>query len=509
MIVQRKTKRINLSKNKTIIFIVILFLVFSILCLLLARSFNIKSLFGDDLTLYIEFKNQNFFEYVFKPTSIYFRPLFYFVSYIVFSICQINHIAITYICAVFHIITTIILFIVLLKISKKTLLSFVLSLIFMFSRYSFYNITMIHGIMESICYILIIYFFYNIYIYLYSKNDGYRRIIIINVLMLLTMMTHERFFVLIFPLIGAILFKYFNKKKSLFINLLISVLIFLFFVILKVAILKKPFIVNTNVGEKFSFDFLKSLKQLCISIADICGLPLLENYVVGIQFNNLNIIVKILCCLIFILNVLLLLFILYKVIKFIYENKRMNVEASLFFVILIFIGVEVASMMFPSVVLPRFLYPPFFAVLFLVNIGFGKFQLFNFKKENNIFKAKVYCYFTFSLIAIVNVCFIFCISPNFIIIDDNIWAENYRNNIVLKYENEIKNKKIVMFLENEKNKNKINDYLYQFTNSRDIDFKDFNTKEEYMDTITKEVYEKEIIFSVSLTDNINRLTKQF
>ncbi|OYO59718.1 hypothetical protein CG709_17860 [Lachnotalea glycerini] len=109
----------------------------------------IKSLCNDDLFLWNEYMKDSFSEFVFSLSSNKFRPVFNIMIYGVFSIVGTKIAVIGVVNLVLAWIIAIVLFYMIDQIINNELIGLMGAILFLLSRFSYYNINQVLGIMEA------------------------------------------------------------------------------------------------------------------------------------------------------------------------------------------------------------------------------------------------------------------------------------------------------------------------------------------------------------------------
>lgn len=229
--------KIKNSKLTIPILIVICILGLFIINLWLNWPVRLKAFaFGDDLGSW-EFFNtnrNNFFGFIFNTGANKFRPIFLSVFFVVLSLIGNKIWLFGIFNLIFNFLITIVLFFLIRKISRSVIISFCLSVAFIFSRFAYYDITQALGLMEAMALLLSIVVIYLLWRYLNTENIKYFWTSLLVFTMLI--FTHERFitilgvYFVLFLILGL-------KKKNILLFLLSTTPVILSF-ILKIFVLQ-------------------------------------------------------------------------------------------------------------------------------------------------------------------------------------------------------------------------------------------------------------------------------
>lgn len=267
MIVSRQEEKVAGSRRKNCI----LYLLLAAWIFFIYRKVHMSWLFVDDLYIWNDFSSMTFKEFVFPKTAAYFRPVYWFLVWNVLHLAGENLGLIVYINLSVLLTTGIVLFGFLKKLSGDTLAAFMMTMMFVTSRFSYYNVSQIIGIMEAaalfdvICMCRLLYEFI---------HDGKERRFLLSVLLyILCAFTHERYMVLFPMLVFAVSARGFllgkrEHRREAFADLALSAAAFLFIQYMRIKVtgaLIPAGTGGTEVTETFSKKqfVLNGLSQLC------------------------------------------------------------------------------------------------------------------------------------------------------------------------------------------------------------------------------------------------------
>lgn len=174
------------------------------------RGFRISGLYMDDLYMWSFYGEQNFLEYVFPVKSIRFRPMYWFVAWIELGIIQNRITWIVPINTIIAALTAYYLYFLANKLSGSGILGVFFAIMFLASRFAYYNIGQLLGLMESMCILFSLGIAHCLYLYITKEKKS--RYYLAVVLYLLICFTHERYMALLPVLLLIPLFK---KSKDI------------------------------------------------------------------------------------------------------------------------------------------------------------------------------------------------------------------------------------------------------------------------------------------------------
>lgn len=136
------------------------------------RDIEIKGLYMDDLYMWSFYGEQNFFEFVFPiGGSVSFRPIYWMLAYIEMALVGPNVSWYAGFNVVSNIIVAYSLFYICYKVSHCRLLAFLSAISFLASRFAYYQIGQVVGLMETLALFFALWVLYFLYVYMNKKND--------------------------------------------------------------------------------------------------------------------------------------------------------------------------------------------------------------------------------------------------------------------------------------------------------------------------------------------------
>lgn len=176
------------------------------------RGIEIKGLYMDDLYLWSCYGEQSFGEFVFPIGMTRFRFIYYLAAWLELAVIG-NHI--TWFVPINIILNGCIAYTVYRfgkRLSNNYFVGFGCGFLYLASRMSYYQISQVYGLMESLALWAAIGIFYCMYRYIHEEGEGKKYFVLANVLYFSICFIHERYLVLLPFLYLAILLKKKSKK---------------------------------------------------------------------------------------------------------------------------------------------------------------------------------------------------------------------------------------------------------------------------------------------------------
>ena len=319
-----------------------------------------------------------------------------------------------------------------------------ISILYAISNFGLYGIVQLEGLMELLCMLFLFFYISAIYDLLYGeieKANKYFIIALINYLLII--FTHERFIVLILPLIIVLIYKYNRLFKKLVILSLISVMPLLMNIFLKKIVFNIVFfrgtgsrLINPKISSIVSHirQHIKYLFGIHEGRADLNGITPQDVSLYVYIFIWGSIIAFTLLCLIYICS---------NINKS--DNSNFILRKSVFFTILclITIGILIVSSSITSHVEQRWVYAPYLAMIFLLSHIFAEsvklypaiLKIIAWFKKNI---SKTYflktLYIIFFIYSLTTFCYSFYYRNYFNNIFFITWHEGGRKYLEYKYE---------------------------------------------------------------------------
>lgn len=376
--------------KKCVVFIVLFVGVF-----FLEKDHLLRSSVADDLSIK-SFCNINFFEAVCK-NGYKFRPVSNAAIWVVAKICNGNLYLFGYINLLIAAICAFVIFNFIYKHSKSYILSLAAGILYIVSRFSYYQITTQHGIIESASTLLVIIFFWYLFQYMdkHQSKDYYVALAVYA----LCSLSHERYLVLMPVMLyawfvsekkGNILRKEnFPQYKKPFITIAVFSVIMLLFYFLVNNIMTGTG--GTNVMKTISV--MSVIKNLCKSIAYLFSVNSPEVYLsmVGWSGYSTNIKIVVICSIMMIF--LMTAIGIFDIIKMEKIDRKKHLSILGMFILSIFAMIFISSVTIRVEL--RWMYAPYMAMVFIL------VYLFRIK-ANKLFKLlKCLCFYTYVILMVV------------------------------------------------------------------------------------------------------------
>lgn len=381
-------KKLKLHKNKENIsvflsIVSILFVNFSV-----NSWISLKAQCLDDITYWTIYNTTTAGKFIMNNFTNKCRPVYNVVIWCLYKIFgenigyfQVANLLISFLIAC-------VIFFMAKNLSKDTLIGFFISIAYIVSRFAYYQISQVFGIMEAMALLFAILVLYNLQKFLDFENGGDRSYYIASLFYGLICFTHERYMTLVFIFIIVYLLKEkFNKLDKRRLRLiLIPVGIFIFSLsVRKYFIGSFGFEGTSGTSLTDTVNIMQIFTFIGSQIGYIFGVNLGEIYLNGIRFENVSPGIYTLI----IVSLLAIIMTLSLFIKIIMKNsleKRKYVNK--FSVFICFIGICIVSSSITIRVEMRWIYVSFTAMLLLFAYMLGVIKnnlgLLNFKYSPNI-----------------------------------------------------------------------------------------------------------------------------
>ncbi|MCQ2400340.1 MAG: hypothetical protein MJ059_00235 [Lachnospiraceae bacterium] len=235
------------------------------------RKVHMSWLFIDDLYIWKDYSEMSFREFVFPKLTAYYRPVYWILVWLELKAVGSNIGLIVYINLAVLSITGMVLFDFLCKLSKNVFAAFMVTLMFVTSRFSYYDVSQIIGIMEAAALLTVICMCRCLYDFIHDRKEW--RFLLSVLMYILCAFTHERYMVLFPMLVFAVSAAgYLKGEKNhgidAFINLVLALAAFAFIQFMRIRVTGSIIPAGTGgteVTETFSKKlFVKNcLSELC------------------------------------------------------------------------------------------------------------------------------------------------------------------------------------------------------------------------------------------------------
>ena len=308
------------------------------------RNIILKALYMDDLYAWSWIPETNFFSFCFKfyDNSTRYRPFYYVLQYIVFKLIGTNVNMYVPVNIILHTIVGFFVYYFCKKLNAGIFISFLLSLIYEISHFSYYQIGQAIGIIETEAQLFALIILYMTFIYI-DTNDEKNDLLyfFILVMLFITSFTHERYIGLFVVVFLAILIKHLVliDKNSLIKNRLIKeglkqsgirilflIIDFLIIMVLRYYSIGK--IVPAGTGGTYvedTFTVSKAFQFAIDQVKFIFGMNVGPDYLVGISFEYIDPLFRRMVYLsIFMLIVIVLTYLIVKIYDIVLSIKTIN-----------------------------------------------------------------------------------------------------------------------------------------------------------------------------------------
>lgn len=332
------------------------------------RGFRISGLYMDDLYMWSFYGEQSFLEYVFPIGSIRYRPVYWFVAWVELGIIQGN---ITWIVPINILVAAGIayyLYFLAKKFSGSEILAIFLSILFLSSRFAYYNIGQMLGLMESMCIALCLGIAHFLYRYLNGekKTDYY----IALTFYFLICFTHERYMVLLPVFLLVLLFQK-NKDLIMYAG---AVLVFGFVQIVRVLTIGTVLPAGTGktqVAETFTL--MGFVKSLISEILYLFGINAGPEHLNGLPWESMPGVIK---YMVYLSGIIALLLIIYYAMCLVAVKRhtqlfRRSLHGALLFILMI--GASLVSSAVTIRVEMRWVYSGYALMLLLISHMYALF----------------------------------------------------------------------------------------------------------------------------------------
>lgn len=477
------------------------------------RNIVLKALYMDDLYAWSWIPETDFFSFCFKfyDNSTRYRPFYYVLQYIVFKFVGTNVNMYVPVNIILHTIVGFFVYYFCKKLNAGIFISFLLSLIYEVSHFSYYQIGQAIGIIETEAQLFALIILFLTFLYI-ENNDKKSDLLYFFILIMLFVLafTHERFIGLFVVVFFAVFIKYFTKvdKNSILANRLIHssiknsiirivflIIDFLLIVLLRYYAIGK--VVPAGTGGTYvedTFTISKAFQFAVEQVKFIFGMNVGPEYLVGISFENMEPLFKRMTYLsIFMILVIVLTYLVVKIYDIVLVIK--NVKNKFIYIIsrfkkdilfLIFIAMCIGSSSVTIRIEMRFVYVSFTASL--IYFSYMAAEIMDISREKKAY------------LMVYNVLFIFFIAFFLMRGAVEIYYRNYYKNIYFFVESD-RNNSLVELTIDKYGKEKIldsNTKIYILHNN-------FGMTDFYADYFYKIYDEKYVGNKIRFIDDLNEL----
>lgn len=255
------------------------------------RGIEIKGYYMDDLYMWSCFGEQSFQEFVFPIGGTRCRPIFYLASWLELALMGTRVSWMVPINILLNGGVAITLYGIARRISRSGFVGFLSGILYLLTRFSYYQISQGWGLMETMALWMGIGILYSLYQYFNGSGDERRWFLMANIWYVLVCFVHERYMALL-PLFFIVLLMKRQKDKKAWLQPLICFVIVQLIRWFAIGGLSPAGTGGTQVADTFSLK--QSVKFAISQVAYIFGINAGPGYLNGIPWNETALWVRIL-----------------------------------------------------------------------------------------------------------------------------------------------------------------------------------------------------------------------
>jgi len=327
-----------------------------------------------------------------------FRPVFNIVQYIVYFFCENNYQLWFYFNVSVNIVISIVFFNIIKKITKSLFITFIVSVVYLTSRCSYYNITQMNGILEALCILLVLFVLNNVINYWRSRKAEFPLALIIGYL--LVVFTHERYIIIVgFLILFFFLCDFISLLQKISFSLICALIPFLN-IFVKKCVLKIPFLVGTGSTTELGFHVKSFIGHCIYSTMNVVGINIGPRYLNGLYFDAIPAQMKIVSLSVAFISLAIIVFYIYCFIIVNSERNSRIIEFKKTFLALSAIGLLIISFSVTRRVELRWIYMPFIIYLVCVAYCSGLIKEKCFKENFVLKRIMFFVLFIFMILSI-------------------------------------------------------------------------------------------------------------
>lgn len=258
---------------------------------------------GDDLGNVTYYLNHTAGEYIFSLGANKFRPVTGLATYLIFMITENNWNAVNEILMIVNGINAVLIFCFIYRVQKeketikKVFMALLGAIMFLISHFSFYVNTELTGLLESMGYGLALGILFLLILYIETGKNIY--FYVATILYGLILYTHERYFVLFFLFVAAVIINKRIFKKSFKILVLPGVLVVSFWILRFILFGERMLDGTGGTDINETFHLAETIKFCFSQVGYILGFQCGPQYLNGIEagqvawYVNLALIIRI------------------------------------------------------------------------------------------------------------------------------------------------------------------------------------------------------------------------
>lgn len=356
---------------------------------------RISGLYMDDLYMWSTYGEESFINYVFPLGSTRFRPVYWFLAWIELGIIRNNITWIVTFNIIFAAAIAIFIYIFAKKLSGSRIVSVLMSVIFLSSRFSYYNISQLLGFMEALCLAFLLAVLYLLYTYM-TQEGKENNLYIAVVMYILISFTHERYMLLLPLFIYAIFI-----KKGKLLNYIFPLLAFGFIQVMRFIFIGTVLPAGTsNTKVVDTFNMKDGIKNAFAHVLYMIGINDGPEHLNGVPWADTALIIK--YSVGFSILILLIIFTLYiyKLTKNIKKKHSFwdSISSALFYLIAICLCIASSSVTIRVEL--RWVYGPFICALLLLSYVYGEIKRLKLVNADNILDMDFNNYMPLALVVL-------------------------------------------------------------------------------------------------------------
>lgn len=247
------------------------------------RGIEIKGLYMDDLYLWSCYGEQSFFEYVFPIGSTRFRFIFYLISYLVLGGVGTHIEWLVPLNIILNGMIGVTVYLMGRRLSRSTLVGFGAGFMYLLSRMSYYQISQVYGLMETVALWCGVGILYSLFRYLNGAERKERWFLAGCGLYVIVCFVHERFLVLL-PVFFMVLAMSREKQKKLWLIPVLEFALILAVRMVTIGTLSPAGTGGTDVADTFSLT--TSLGYAFSQVAYVFGINAGPEHLNGLSFGD-------------------------------------------------------------------------------------------------------------------------------------------------------------------------------------------------------------------------------
>ncbi len=362
-------KRLSLQQRCDLLTDMVIIGFFLGFAFLVNKGIRITGLYMDDLYMWSCYGEQSFREYVFPLGSTRFRPVYWFIAWLQLGILK-SHIAyIVPMNILFSVLLAALLYFFARRLAGTRIVAVVVGILFLASRFSYYNIAQLLGLMEALALLFVFLILRDLYLYILKGESRHFYYPLLYYLLLC--FTHERFMVLI-PMFFFALAVRKCKNPVSYLAALFSFLIVQLIRSLTIGSVLPAGTGGTNVADTFHIKgFLHNIGEEILYLVGINRGP---EHLNGMPWGQTPLFFKICIVIALCLLMVYLGMYLYFGLQTARDEKKLGRDLALHLLFLGFIGAGIVSSAVTIRVEMRWIYAPYMCLLLYLAYMHGRIR---------------------------------------------------------------------------------------------------------------------------------------